>query len=54
MTPQRSGPDVRCASAPTPPEAAADLLEPDSPRLGELLAAESGKPIAQAEFEVGA
>jgi len=35
-------------------EAAADLLEPDSPRLGELLAAESGKPIAQAEFEVGA
>ena len=32
---------------------AADLLEVERPELGPLLAAESGKPLAQAEFEVG-
>ena len=34
-------------------DAAADLLEKELDPLGELLAAESGKPIAQANFEVG-
>lgn len=33
-------------------EVAADLLEPDAEPMAELLAAESGKPIAQARFEV--
>lgn len=32
---------------------AADLLEPEQESLGRLLALESGKPIGQAEFEVG-
>ena len=32
---------------------AADLLEPEQETLGRLLAQESGKPIGQAEFEVG-
>lgn len=32
---------------------AADLLEPDLESLGRLLSLESGKPIGQAEFEVG-
>ncbi len=35
-------------------EMAADLLEPDIEQMAELLAAESGKPIAQARFEVSA
>lgn len=34
-------------------EMAADLLEPDAESMAELLAAESGKPIAQSRFEVG-
>jgi acyl-CoA reductase-like NAD-dependent aldehyde dehydrogenase len=34
-------------------DAAADSLEGEREKLGELLAAESGKPLAQAEFEVG-
>ena len=34
-------------------DAAADSLESDRTGLGRLLASESGKPIAQAEFEVG-
>jgi acyl-CoA reductase-like NAD-dependent aldehyde dehydrogenase len=34
-------------------ELAADLLEPDDEGLADLLAAESGKPIAQARHEVG-
>ncbi|MGD9571479.1 MAG: aldehyde dehydrogenase [Thermoleophilia bacterium] len=34
-------------------EVAADLLEPDAEALALLLAAESGKPIGQARFEVG-
>ncbi|MCD6727763.1 MAG: aldehyde dehydrogenase family protein [Solirubrobacteraceae bacterium] len=33
-------------------EAAADLLWPEREELGRLLAAESGKPLAQAQFEV--
>lgn len=33
-------------------EVAADLLEPDAEALSALLASESGKPIAQARFEV--
>ena len=32
---------------------ASDLLEVERPELGPLLAAESGKPLAQSEFEVG-
>ncbi|MBN8866365.1 MAG: aldehyde dehydrogenase [Solirubrobacterales bacterium] len=32
---------------------AADILEPEQETLGRLLSAESGKPIGQAEFEVG-
>lgn len=32
---------------------AADALEPEQAELGRLLSAESGKPLAQAEFEVG-
>jgi acyl-CoA reductase-like NAD-dependent aldehyde dehydrogenase len=32
---------------------AADLLEPERKELSRLLAAESGKPLAQSEFEVG-
>lgn len=32
---------------------AADLLEPEQESLGRLLSMESGKPIGQAEFEVG-
>ncbi|MDW5594556.1 aldehyde dehydrogenase family protein [Conexibacter stalactiti] len=35
-------------------EAAADALRPEATALGELLARESGKPLAQAQFEVRA
>ncbi|WP_304690812.1 aldehyde dehydrogenase [Conexibacter sp. CPCC 205706] len=35
-------------------EAAADALRPEAEALGELLARESGKPLAQAQFEVRA
>jgi acyl-CoA reductase-like NAD-dependent aldehyde dehydrogenase len=35
-------------------EAAADALRPEADALGELLARESGKPLAQAQFEVRA
>lgn len=34
-------------------ERAAELLAPGAAELGELLAAESGKPLAQAHFEIG-
>ncbi|HEY7256382.1 MAG TPA: aldehyde dehydrogenase family protein [Solirubrobacterales bacterium] len=34
-------------------DTAARALEPEAPELGRLLAAESGKPLAQAEFEIG-
>ncbi len=37
-----------------PTEAAADALRPEAETLGELLARESGKPLAQAQFEVRA